>query len=834
MPSRPRSAPVRRRAPASRTSWPTLALVCTLALTGAVARGAAIGQAVPPPADPAGTAPGTGSARAFLDQHCIGCHNDRARAAGLSLAAADPAHPAADAELWEGVLHKLTTGQMPPAGRPRPAAADLQAFVGALEARLDAAAASHPRPGRVGLHRLNRAEYANAVRDLLALDVDARTLLLPDEADEGFDNVAASLALSPAHLERYLAAAREISRLAVGDPALGAAPGTTTYRVARLLEQDVRVSDDTPFGARGGTAVRHTFPLDGTYAFKVRLRRQVYDYIIGMGHAQPLEVRLDGRLVKRFTVGGQAAGMPGPLTWNGEIVGETPYELYMHAADEGLEVRVPVTAGPHTVAVSFVAGAWEPDGIPQPLLGDFGRGADEQFDGVAAVDALVVQGPFDPTGPGDTPSRRAVFSCRPAGAADERACATRVLRQLARRAYRRPVGDDDLRPLLEFYDAAATARGFEGGVQAALERLLVSFNFLFRIERDPPGVAPGTAYRLGDHDLASRLSFFLWSSIPDETLLDLADRGQLAKPDVLDAQVRRMLRDPRASALVSNFAFQWLGIRKVESALPDVNLFPEFDENLRRAFLQETALFVEGQLREDRSVVDLVGADYTVVNARLAEHYGLRGVQGERFRTVTFADGTRGGLLGQGGILMLTSYPDRTTPVLRGSWVLENLLGMPPPPPPPNVPALEPTAPDGRPMSMREQMETHRQNPACSVCHVRMDPLGFALEHYDAIGRFRTRAYGAPIDASATFADGTPIDGAPGLRRFVLQHRDNYVRTVAAKLLTYALGRRVEAQDQPVVRAIVREAATGGHRWSAIILAIVKSTPFQMRTTATS
>ncbi|MGE3276826.1 MAG: DUF1592 domain-containing protein [Vicinamibacterales bacterium] len=772
----------------------------------------------------------TPTPRAFVDEYCVACHNARARVAGVSLA--DPAIDdiTANAELWEKVLHKLDTGQMPPAGRPQPPLAVSHAVAATVATTLDAHAAAHPVPGRVGVHRLNRTEYQNAIRDLLALDIDAKAMLLPDEADEGFDNVAASLALSPVHLERYLSAARDISRLAVSDASLGALPASHVYKVPKLLEQDVRTSEALPFGARGGIVVEHTFPLDGEYLFKIRLRRQVYDYIIGMGTAQTLDVRLDGRRVRRFTVGGEATGTPGPLTWNGEIVGETAWELYMHAADDGLEVRVPVTAGPHVVTAAFVDTPWVPERIEQPPPVDFGRGSDERYDGLAAVDSLAVQGPYDATGAGDTPSRRAIFVCTPKTAADEAPCARRILATLARRAYRRPVTDDDLAVLLDFYRRARATRGFEGGIQSAVERMLVSFNFLFRIEHDPQGVPAGTAHRLSDVELASRLSFFLWSSIPDDRLLTVAEQGRLSRPEVLEAEVRRMLADPRASSLVESFASQWLGLRKAANWSPDPNAFPEFDENLRRAFIRETTLFIESQFRDDRSVVDLLDADYSFVNARLARHYGLDGAFGQRFERVRFTDGRRGGLLGQGGLLMVTSYPDRTTPVLRGTWVLENLLGMPPPPPPPNVPSLEATAPDGRLRSIREQMEVHRRNPACAVCHVRMDPLGFALENFDAVGRWRDQSGGIPVDASAVFADGTPIDGVTGLRAFLLAHRETYVHAFVEKLLTYALGRRVDYHDQPAIRAIVRDADGHDDRWSAIILGIVRSTPFQMRT----
>jgi mono/diheme cytochrome c family protein len=755
------------------------------------------------------------SAREFVGTHCLACHNDRTRTAGLSLANADFDAVATQAELWEKVLHKVRTSQMPPPGRPQPDRSSRAGFASWLANALDRAHDGAATTTRVRIHRLNRTEYGNAIRDLFGLEVDTRSLLLPDEADEGFDNVAASLALSPAHLERYLAAARDISRNVVGDRTLNAAPASTTYRVPKLLEQDVRVSDDLPFGSRGGVAVRHHFPLDGDYVFRVRLRRQVYDYIVGMGHPQLLDIRVDGKRIKRFSVGGEATGTPGPLTWNGEIVGDTEWELYMHAADAGLEVRAPVSAGTHVISASFVDSPWEPEGVVQPLQVDFGRGSDEQYDGYAAVDALSVHGPYSAGASApSTSARRAIFVCTPAAASEERPCASKILTALARRAYRRPATADEIATLLTFYDAGRKLHGFEGGIQSAIERMLVSFNFLFRIDQHP------------QFDLASRLSFFLWSSIPDDELLSLAANGRLSTPAVLEQQVRRMLRDRRSRALVDSFAAQWLAVRKASSALPDPNIFPEFDENLRAAFLEETSRFIDDQLRADRSIVELISADYSFLNERLAQHYGVANVLGERFRKVTFADGVRGGLLGQGSILLATSYPDRTTPVLRGVWVLDNLLGMPPPPPPPGIPDLEPKTPDGRLLSIREQLETHRANPACSVCHVRMDPLGFSLENFDAIGRWRTRSNGQPVDASATFADGTPIQGVAGLRTFLLQHREEYVHAFVSKLLTYALGRHLDYRDAPVVRRIAREAAADDARWSAIVVGIVKSPAF--------
>ena len=761
---------------------------------------------------------------AYVETHCVSCHNSRMNSGGLTLSP-ETFTSLDNAATWEKVLHKIRTGQMPPAPRPRPAAGDTHAMTTWLQTTLDTAAATNPQPGRVGAHRLNRTEYANAVRDLLSLQVDASTLLLPDEAEDGFDNVAASLALSPAHLERYLAAARHISRTAIGDRSRDVAASSHVYRVPRLLGQDDRAGEDLPFGSRGGLAVRHHFPRDGDYSFKVRLRRQIYDYIIGMRTPQQLDVRLDGALIKRFTVGGGAKGTPGPLTWNGEIVGDTEYELYMHDADAGLEVQTRVTAGVHQVSASFVDSPWEREGVTQPIQVDFGRGSDEYYDGYAAVDTVTIRGPYEAGGLSDTASRRTVLSCRPAKAAEEDACARKIFETLARRAYRRPPTNEEIDTLLSFYRSGAKQGGFEEGIRAGLERMLVSFNFLFRIEAPPLGKR---VYELSDLDLASRLSFFLWSSIPDDQLLTLATRGRLNDPAVLDQQVKRMLADPRSRALVDNFAAQWLMLRKATSHQPDLIFNPDFDENLRDAFIKEAQLFVDSQLRADRGIIELVTADYSFLNERLARHYGVPNVYGERFRRVAFADGIRGGVLGLGGLLMVTSYPDRTAPVSRGLWVLDNLLGMPPPPPPGDVPDLEEQGEGGRKRSMREQMETHRRNPACAACHVRMDPLGFALEQFDPIGKWRTASATIPIDPVAAFPDGTKIDGIRGVRSLVAGRRDLFVETFTAKMMTYALGRLVDYRDQPAIRKIAREAAAHDHRWSAIISGIVRSVPFRM------
>ncbi|HJU43009.1 MAG TPA: DUF1592 domain-containing protein, partial [Vicinamibacterales bacterium] len=563
---------------------------------------------------------------AYVETHCVSCHNSRMNSGGLTLSP-ETFTSLDNAATWEKVLHKIRTGQMPPAPRPRPAAGDTHAMTTWLQTTLDTAAATNPQPGRVGAHRLNRTEYANAVRDLLSLQVDASTLLLPDEAEDGFDNVAASLALSPAHLERYLAAARHISRTAIGDRSRDVAASSHVYRVPRLLGQDDRAGEDLPFGSRGGLAVRHHFPRDGDYSFKVRLRRQIYDYIIGMRTPQQLDVRLDGALIKRFTVGGGAKGTPGPLTWNGEIVGDTDYELYMHDADAGLEVQTRVTAGVHQVSASFVDSPWEREGVTQPIQVDFGRGSDEYYDGYAAVDTVTIRGPYEAGGLSDTASRRTVLSCRPAKAAEEDACARKIFETLARRAYRRPPTNEEIDTLLSFYRSGAKQGGFEEGIRAGLERMLVSFNFLFRIEAPPLGKR---VYELSDLDLASRLSFFLWSSIPDDQLLTLATRGRLNDPAVLDQQVKRMLADPRSRALVDNFAAQWLMLRKATSHQPDLIFNPDFDENLRDAFIKEAQLFVDSQLRADRGIIELVTADYSFLNERLARHYGVPNVYGER------------------------------------------------------------------------------------------------------------------------------------------------------------------------------------------------------------
>jgi hypothetical protein len=728
---------------------------------------------------------------------------------------------------------------MPPPGLPRPDQDTYERATSGLEAALEAAATANPNPGRVIVHRLNRTEYTNAVRDLLALDIDGRSLLSADEPDQqGFDNVAGVLTVSPRLLENYLSAASVVSRLAIGDPSLGTVENT--FKIPTALIQDDRTSDALPFGSRGGISIPYQFPLDGEYRIKVLLKRQLYLYLIGMGEPHQIDIRLDGTLVKRFTIGGEGKGRTAPESFAGNTQGDPEWEVYMHTADDGLTVSLPVTAGPHEVGVSFVRRHWEPEGILQPPQRGFARTTNELYYGNPAVDIVSIAGPYSARAVQDSPSRRAVFVCRPgsekggpeprqATATGDEQCARTILSRLARRAYRRPVTGEDLQTLLAFYRAGQAEGGFESGIQRGLRRILASPSFLFRIEREPSNLPPGSVYRLGDIDLASRLSFFLWSSIPDEELLDAAVRGALGTPAGLEQQVRRMLADSRSEALVDNFASQWLTLNKLPGVVPDVDAYPEFDENLRDAFRQETRLFVDAQLREDRGVGELLTADYTYVNERLARHYQIPNVYGSHFRRVTFTDGKRGGLLGQGSILTVTSYPNRTSPVIRGRWLLENILGAPPPAPPPDVPSLKESA-DGRPRSIREQMEAHRKNPSCAVCHVRMDPLGFSLENFDALGKWRTSIDALPIDASAALPDGTKFEGIGGLRQLVARHQEDFARTFTQKLLGYALGRGLEAADLPAVRQIVRTAATGGYRWSSLITGVARSTPFTMST----
>ncbi len=801
--------------------------VCVIVLAGAAVETASAQT-------PAGPSP-----RALLDRYCVTCHNDRLQTGGLTLdrTRVDADDPSRHPEVWERVIGKLRTGAMPPPGRPRPDAATYDAVASHLETTIDRAAAANPDPGRTStVHRLNRTEYRNAIRDLLALDLDVTPLLPGDEtSDTGFDNNADVLSISTAQLERYLSAARTITRLATGLPPTG--PGFETFDVPLLLLQDERQSENLPLGSRGGVAIPYHFPVDGKYLIKIELRTNWQDYILGMGSAHQLDVRIDRELVKRFTVGGEARGRPAPVTFTIAEPGDPEWETYLLTADEQLEVRVPVEAGPRTVGVSFVRNVWEPEGILKPRQAGELLSNDEVYHGNAAVSAVAIGGPYAMTGAGDTPSRQAIFTCQPetAAAGDERTCATEIVSRLARSAYRRPVTQEDIETLLGFFDSGRETGGtFDAGIQLALERMLVDPDFLLRIERDPAGATPGAPYPLTAVEVASRLAFFLWGSIPDDALLDAVEGGTLTEPAVLEAQVRRMLADPRSGSLVDDFATQWLHLRNLEDVKGDPVPFPDFDDNLVEAFRQETRLFLASNLGEDRSVLDLLDADYTFVDERLARHYGIPGVYGSRFRRVTLPDREqRGGLLGHGGLLALTSYPTRTSPVLRGKWLLDTILGAPPPSPPADVPALPERGEGGYTTSVRERLERHRQAPACATCHASIDPPGFALEQFDGLGVWRTQdEFGNPIDANATMPNGRTVAGMSGLRALLLERPEQFAGTVTEKLLSYALGRGLEHGDKPTVRAIVRAAEPDDYRWSALIAGIAKSPAFLMRNAA--
>jgi hypothetical protein len=775
--------------------------------------------------------------RGVLDKYCVTCHNQRLKTAGIDLDALDAANPSSSAEQWERVIVKLRAGSMPPPGNPRPEAAAYRLTANWLENEIDRAWAGRPNPGRIGaVHRLNRVEFNNAIRDLFAIDVNVKSELPGDEtADGSFDNFADSLSISTAHLERYLSVARQVTRLATGLP-----PGNAKvdrFEIPLHVMQDDRQSEDLPLGSRGGVAVNYSFPVDGEYLIKVRLQRQYQDYIKGMGWPQQLDVRLDGKLIKRFTVGGDAKGRPAAASYAGDgepgFAGDDEWEKYMQlGADAGLEVRVPVEAGPHIVGVSFVRELWEPEGLPQPLQRGRVITNDQVYMGYANVGVLLIGGPYKSQGIArNTPSRRAIFVCQPRTVTEESACATKILSRIARLAYRRPVTTQDVQTLMAFFQTGRKDGGsFDSGIQFALERLLVDPDFLLRVYREPapnPGV-----YRLSDLEVASRLSFFLWSSIPDERLLDLAEKGQLTNPQTLEREVRRMLADARAlDSIVDDFAAQWLNLRRVGEVIVDPDRYPNYDESLLQGFQRETELFVGSTLREDRSVIELLNASYTFVNERLARHYEIPGVYGSRFRRVTLPNPEqRGGLLGHGALLATTSYPDRTSPVLRGKFLLDNIFGLPVPAPPPGVDTNLTEKPGAAPRSIRERLTQHRSSPTCNGCHAAIDPLGFALENFDVIGGWRTiDESGKPVDASGTTAGGTKIDGLAGLRRALLESPEQFPRTLTEKLMAYALGRRLEYYDQPAVRKIVRDAAAQNYRWSALIGGIVKSPTFLMR-----
>jgi mono/diheme cytochrome c family protein len=775
-----------------------------------------------PPASPAAVAVADPPARAVLDKYCITCHNRRMKTGGLALDAFDLAQPGEHAAEWEKVVRKIRTGAMPPVGRPRPDKALSESVASWLEAELDRAAVEHPNPGRPTLHRLNRAEYRNAIRDMLAVDIDPVALLPSDSAAYGFDNNADALSFSPALAERYLGAAAKISQMALGQ--VRGSPSPETVFVPTDRNQGSRVSEDLPWGSRGGLAIRYYFPVDGEYQFQLQLKESGADGgIMGLtAEPQQLDVSLDRTKVWTSIVGGPEIA---------KVRGDERTKKIV----EALQFRVPVKAGSHLVQVYFLqkTSAFLEDLFDPYLRRDPYRAGN----GEPGISSVTIAGPdaAEAAAIRDSPSRRRLLVCQPASAADEAPCARKIIATLARSAYRRPVTDEDLQiPLARYREGAGKGRGplsFESGLELAVRSILVSPKFLFRFEGQPETVAPDTAYRITDLELASRLSFFLWSSIPDAELLSVAEKKALRDPVVLDQQVRRMLADPRSEALVSDFAGQWLHIRNVSGFRPSPEVLFHFDDNLRQAFESETALFFDSIVRENRSVLDLLDADYTFLNERLARHYGIPGVFGERFRRVSLPpDSVRRGLLGQGSILTDTSRPNRTSPVIRGKWILENIFGTPPPAPPANVPDLKEERDPAKVLPMREQMAQHRANPVCSSCHAQMDQLGFALENFDAIGEWRdTDPAGAPIDASAKLPDGTAFTGPAQLRKVLLNHSEDFLTTVTEKLLTYALGRGLEAADAPAIRQIKRDGARANYRFASLVQGIVTSTPFQMR-----
>ena len=761
--------------------------------------------------------------RALLDRYCVTCHNERLQTAGVMFDQVDISRVDVHRELFEKVVRKLRSGQMPPQGRPRPDQSAVTAFVTALEAELDTVGAAAPNPGRVASHRLNRTAYVNIVRDLLALEIDGEALLPSDMAGFGFDNNAEVLAMTPALMDRYITAATKVSRLAVGT--LENRPAIQTYRLPTATRQVDRMGEDLPFATHGGLAARHTFALDGDYLFKVRLERGDVGGTIRGNIAERqyhIELRIDHALVQRLTVGGEFEGQVKYTLSGGGIappdddVVHQQIALYNQTADKDLEVRLPVKAGARLVSAAFTDMAPSASG-----------GVGDNM--VAGLSSLEIHGPYGGEIPDETASRRRIFVCRPSVPQDEEPCARTIMSTLARRAYRRPVTDADLRPLMAIFEIGRAADGFETGVARALEALLSMPAFLMRAEADPVDAPSGTIYRISDVELASRLAFFLWKSIPDDDLLELATRGELRDPAVLARQTRRMLADRRATRWMNDFLGQWLQVRNLQTMVPDPVRFPGFESTLRGALIKETELFFESQVREDRSVLDMLRADYTFLNARLADHYGVPNVYGSHFRRMPVVDQTRRGLMGHGSVLTVTSYADRTSVVLRGKWVLETLLGSPPPPPPANVPPLPENDGQSEPKSLRERMEQHRSNPVCASCHSEMDQLGFAMENFDAIGRWREDDDGAPIDSAISWR-GTDIDSPAAFREALLQQSaDEFVRTVVEKLLTYALGRGVDYLDAPTVRQIARDASRDDYRWSSLILGIVESAPFQQR-----
>ncbi len=757
--------------------------------------------------------------QALIKQYCVTCHSERLQTGGVSLEAVDLADVSAHFDLLEKVVKKLRAGAMPPRPRPRPDAETYEHLITYLETALDRAAEANPDPGRTEtIRRMNRTEYQNAIRDLLALEIDVTGLLPRDDSSFGFDNVNTGT-ISPTLMERYLAAAQKISRLAVGSRL--PAPRSRVVIVPADRTQETH-ADGLPFGTRGGTLIHHTFPADGEYEIQVRLQRDRNENVEGMSEIHQVELILDNDRLELIPMK--------PLGVRSFDGNGTAYVTDV-GIDNHLNVRSSVTAGPHAIGATFVrknSALVETTRQPYQARYNLDRHPRQQ----PAVRSVSIVGPFEPTGVGKTPSRARIFSCRPVTASADEAeeCATSIIASLARRAYRRPVKVDELDQLISFYRNGHVDGGFEVGIQNALRALLASPEFLFRIERDPDGLPPGTPYRVSDLELASRVSFFLWSSLPDDQLLDVAAAGQLSNPAMLATQVRRMLADPRAKTLTTNFASQWLHLRNLDAVRPDARRFPDFDDNLRQGFRQETQRLFQSIVDEDGSVLDLLTADYTFLNERVAKHYGIPNIYGDHFRRVALPEnGPRAGILGHGSILTVTSYATRTSPVLRGKWLLENLLGAPPPPPPANVPPLEESRSTTKVLSMRERMEAHRQNPACAVCHRIMDPAGLSMENFDAIGRWRDGESGATIDVSGSLPGGEEFNGVAGLRSALLERPEVFVRTMTEKLLIYALGRGLEPPDASAIRAITSGAADENYRLSSLVLGVIESSPFQMR-----
>jgi mono/diheme cytochrome c family protein len=761
--------------------------------------------------------PSVSSQQALINQYCVTCHNQRAKTANVMFDTMDLSDVSKNADIWEKAVRKLRGGMMPPPGARQPDRAAVESFVGWLENSLDAAAAANPNPGRVALHRLNRAEYANAIDDLFGLKIDAAALLPKDDQANGFDNVANVLKVSPSFLDQYVSAARAITNQAIGNPQ--PKPASVVFRPSRA-DQGVHI-EGLPLGTRGGLLVDYVFPADGEYKFNINGLASG-GYVRGLEYEHRLIVTIDGARVWERQVGGEE-----------DIKAIDQKQAVAVGAINGRFQNIPITvkAGPHKVGVTFVARTFAQS---DDTLFSFipGRGEDR----IARVGNLEILGPFNPVGMTPTPARQRVFVCQPSATATEAeqlACARQIVSTFARRAYRRPVTEQDLVAPLSFYKAGKEDGDgeFDAGIKAALMAILSSPKFLYRAEAVPDNATAGMNYRIGDLDLASRLAFFTWSRLPDEELLTLASQGKLKDPVVLEKQVRRLIADPKSKSLVTNFAFQWLKIRNIDEIDPDAFQFPNFDEGLRDSLKREMELFVESIVREDRSVTDLLTANYTFVNERLALHYGLPNIRGERFRRVTLNDRNRWGLLGKGAVLMVTSYPNRTAPVLRGAWILENISGTPPSPPPPDVEGFKENKEGEKAKTVREIMEQHRAVPSCNACHGVMDPLGFALENFDAIGAWRSKDVnaGTPIDASGKLVDGTAVNGPNDLRQALVKHPEQFAETVTEKLMTYALGRTVEYYDMPVIRKIVRDAAKDNYRFSSIVVGIAKSAPFQMR-----